>query len=65
MILDHGDHYYTVYANLLAIDGKVGDSLPSGERIGTVGTDGKQSVLYFEIRRGTEWLDPSSWLGMN
>lgn len=65
VILDHGEHYYTVYANLAAADVRVGDSLPTGERIGKVAPSGTQAVLYFEIRRGTEWLDPSAWLGMN
>jgi septal ring factor EnvC (AmiA/AmiB activator) len=64
VIVDHGDHYYTVSGNLASIDVKVGDEVSSGERIGTVGDEGKGSMLYFEIRRGTETLQPGPWLGI-
>ncbi|AKU96470.1 Membrane protein related to metalloendopeptidase [Labilithrix luteola] len=64
VILDHGDHYYTVSGNLAGIDVKVGDEVSAGERIGTVGDEGKGPTLYFEIRHGTETLAPSPWLGV-
>jgi|GEM_PF-227257 len=64
VILDHGDHYYTVSGNLAAMDVKVGDEISAGERIGTVGDEGKGAMLYFEIRHGTETLPPGPWLGV-
>jgi septal ring factor EnvC (AmiA/AmiB activator) len=67
VILDHGDHYYTVSGNLAAIDVRVGDQVGAGDRLGTVGADesgGKSSLLYFEVRRGTETIAPSPWLGL-
>lgn len=64
VILDHGDHYYTVSGNLAALDVKVGDEVSAGERIGTVGDEGKGPMLYFEVRHGTETLPPSPWLGI-
>lgn len=64
VILDHGDHYYSVSGNLAAMDVKVGDDVSAGERIGTVGDEGKGAMLYFEVRHGTETLPPSPWLGI-
>jgi murein hydrolase activator len=64
VILDHGDHYYSVSGNLAAMDVKVGDEVTAGERIGTVGDEGKGPMLYFEIRHATQTLPPQSWLGL-
>jgi murein hydrolase activator len=64
VILDHGDHYYTVNGNLSEIDVRVGDELTAGERVGTVGDDGEGAMLYFQIRHGAETLAPGPWLGM-
>jgi len=64
VILDHGGGYYTVSANLGSIDVKVGDDLPSGTRLGTVGSSDGSSRLYFEIRAGTSTLPPADWFGI-
>ena len=64
VILDHGDHYYTLLGNLDSIDVRVGDELGLGARVGTVGSDGKGGVLYVEIRRNTDTLDPRPWFGL-
>lgn len=64
VILDHGSNYYTVSANLGSIDVKVGDDLPAGTRIGTVGSSDGSSRLYFEIRSGTSTLPPTDWFGI-
>ena len=64
VILDHGDHYYSVSGNLASMDVKVGDEISGGERIGSVGDEGRGPMLYFEIRHGTETLAPSGWLGI-
>ncbi|HEX7452758.1 MAG TPA: peptidoglycan DD-metalloendopeptidase family protein [Polyangiaceae bacterium] len=65
VILDHGGGYYTVSANLGAIDVKVGDDLPFGSRIGTVGSaDDGAARLYFEIRSGTNTVPPADWFGI-
>jgi murein DD-endopeptidase MepM/ murein hydrolase activator NlpD len=64
VIVDHGDHYYSVSGNLGSSDVRVGDEVTPGERLGTVGDDGQGSMLYFEIRHGTETLPPSAWLGL-
>jgi septal ring factor EnvC (AmiA/AmiB activator) len=65
VILDHGDHYYTLYASLGSNDVHVGDSVPAGSRLGTVGSvDGKPTHLYFELRHNASTLDPAPWLGL-
>lgn len=64
VIVDHGDHYYTVSGNLAAIDVKVGDEVSAGERLGTVGDEGRGPMLYFEIRHATQTMAPTSWLGI-
>jgi septal ring factor EnvC (AmiA/AmiB activator) len=76
VILDHGDHYYTLMGDLASIDVKVGDDLSAGSRIGTVGTGSSEDgaagrasrsrgpALYFEVRHGQATLDPGPWLGL-
>lgn len=64
VIVDHGDHYYSVSGNLATIDVKVGDEVSAGERLGTVGDEGKGPMLYFEVRHGTQTLPPAPWLGL-
>jgi septal ring factor EnvC (AmiA/AmiB activator) len=64
VILDHGDGYYTVSANLEAIDVTVGDDVSAGARIGTVGEHEGGARLYFELRTRIGAVDPSSWFGL-
>ncbi len=64
VILDHGEHYYSVSGNLASIDVKVGDDIGSGERLGSVGDEGHGAMLYFEIRRGSETIAAAPWLGI-
>lgn len=64
IILDHGEHYYTVYANLGSFAVKVGDEIESGGKLGTVGDEGRGALLYFEVRHRTETVKPEPWLGL-
>jgi len=64
VILDHGDRCYTVSANLGTIDVKVGDDVSAGEKLGTVGDDGRGPALYFEVRIGNDKVAPGPWLGL-
>lgn len=64
VIVDHGDHYYSVSGNLASIDVKVGDEVSAGERLGAVGDEGRGPMLYFEIRHATQTLPPAPWLGI-
>jgi murein DD-endopeptidase MepM/ murein hydrolase activator NlpD len=65
VILDHGEHYYTIYGNLVSSEVKVGDSLTAAARLGSVKTRGREgAVLYFELRHKGETIDPAPWLGL-
>jgi septal ring factor EnvC (AmiA/AmiB activator) len=64
VILDHGEQYFTVAGHLDEIRVQVGDAVQAGDVIGTAGETGSLggALLYFEIRRGSEALDPAEWL---
>jgi len=64
VIVDHGDHFYTVSGNLGAIEVHVGQEISAGERLGTVGNDGDGAMLYFEVRHGSQTVLPGPWLGL-
>jgi septal ring factor EnvC (AmiA/AmiB activator) len=64
LILDHGEGYFSLYAQLERFEVAVGDEVEVGERIGAVGDTGSLTGpgLYFELRRGPRPLDPKQWL---
>jgi murein DD-endopeptidase MepM/ murein hydrolase activator NlpD len=64
VIIDHGEHYYSVSGNLASTDVKLGDEISAGERVGAVGDEGQGPMLYFEIRHGAETVPPGPWLGL-
>lgn len=64
VIIDHGEHYYSVSGNLATVDVRLGDLVSAGERIGTVGDEGQGPMLYLEIRHGAETVPPLPWLGL-
>lgn len=64
VIVDHGDHYFTVSGNLDAVEVKTGQDVGAGDRIGTVGDDGAGPMLYFEVRQGARTVNPGPWLGL-
>jgi len=61
LIIDHGDSYYSLYAQASRLSKKVGDLLAAGDILGYSGLEGSKGV-YFEIRRGGSPLDPLAWL---
>jgi murein DD-endopeptidase MepM/ murein hydrolase activator NlpD len=64
VIIDHGGGYFTVSANLEAISVSIGDEVSSLAPIGTVGDRGDGPMMYFEIRAGSELVDPAPWFGI-
>lgn len=64
LLIRHSDGWMTAYAHLDRLLVGRGDLVERGETIGTVGStgavDGPQ--LHFEIRRGSEALDPALYL---
>ncbi|MEM8546968.1 MAG: peptidoglycan DD-metalloendopeptidase family protein, partial [Pseudomonadota bacterium] len=63
MIIDHGDDLLSLYGYNETLQKTVGDWVAPGELIATVGNSGgqRQPGLYFELRRGTEALNPDRW----
>jgi murein DD-endopeptidase MepM/ murein hydrolase activator NlpD len=64
IIVDHGQQHYSVSANLEEFSVRVGDDVAAGTRIGSVAARGAGGVLYFEIRIGSENVDPAPWFGI-
>ncbi|HTV18777.1 MAG TPA: M23 family metallopeptidase, partial [Polyangiaceae bacterium] len=64
VIVDHGDHFYTVSAHLQRITVQVGEELESGQRIGTVGSDDQKAGLLFEVRSGQNTVNTPEWFGI-
>ena len=63
LILDHGDGYLSVYAHNQNITHQVGEWVRAGDTVATLGESGgqEQPALYFELRHGTDTLDPRKW----
>jgi murein DD-endopeptidase MepM/ murein hydrolase activator NlpD len=64
IIVDHSDNYQTVYAYNDSICVKEGDYVQQGQKIATVGKNGRNSTaaLHFEIRKNSRPLDPTDFL---
>ena len=63
IIIKHGE-YFTIYANLVSATVKSGDMVTTKQKIGTVftNTTENKTILYFEIRKGTQVLNPATWI---
>lgn len=63
VIIRHGD-YFTVYSQMDEVLVKKGDQVKTKQDIGRVHTDRTEgkTELHFELRQGTECLNPTSWL---
>lgn len=57
IIIDHRDHYYTVYCGEIETSVRVGEKVARDQAIGRVHSD-----LYFEIRHFSEPEDPAAWI---
>lgn len=64
VIVDHGEGYMTLYGYNETTLKTAGDWVAPGDVIATVGDSGGQSraSLYFELRRGTQPLNPRQWI---
>ena len=64
IIIDHGDHYYTVYAHLEEQFKTKGDPVEAGEVIATVGDTGSLTGagLHFEVRHHGKPMNPLGWI---
>lgn len=61
VLLRHPDNLYTVYSNLSDVSVSKGQTVSRGQSIGKV-AGGSPGFVHFEIRRGTESVDPTPYL---
>jgi septal ring factor EnvC (AmiA/AmiB activator) len=64
IIIDHGDHLFTVSGYISELLKKAGDTVSQGEPVALVGSAGslKGPCLYFEIRHRGKPQDPTDWI---
>ncbi len=64
VIIDHGEHYYTLYAHADELFKQKGETVAADEVLGTVGDTGPLGVsgLHFEVRHHGKPVDPMTWL---
>lgn len=64
VILDHPGEFLSLYGHVESSSVEVGESIAAGSIIAAAGNSGghDQTGVYFEIRQGTEPVDPAKWL---
>ena len=64
IIVDHGDHYYSVYSHLGQVKVRLNESVKKSQIIATASsTTSPNSVgIYFEIRHFSEPENPKNWI---
>ena len=61
VLVQHGE-YFTLYCKLAKVSVKSGQKIKTGEKLGTLETDGNTSSLHFQLWKGTDKQDPEKWL---
>ena len=64
VVVDHGDHYHSVYARAARIKVREGDRVSSGQLIGFTAERSPLfgPGLYFELRHFADAVDPRTWI---
>ena len=67
LIIDHGDHYYSLYAHAKDLLVHEGQQIQGQERIAVAGNSLSENGegIYFEIRHFSEPYDPKAWMKGN
>ena len=60
VLIRHAGNIYTVYSNVTDVPVKKGQKVTRGQTIGAV-AGGSPSYVHFEIRKGTESVDPTPY----
>lgn len=65
VVLQHEKGYFTLYGHNSAVTRSAGEWVSPGDVIARAGNTGgyEQTGLYFEVRKGTDPMDPKDWLG--
>jgi septal ring factor EnvC (AmiA/AmiB activator) len=63
VVLEHEGGYYSLYGHNQNVAVSIGDWVQPGDLIATVGATGghQKTGLYFELRKGTEAVNPRLW----
>ncbi len=64
IIIDHGDHYYSVYSHLSQVKVKQDELVKKSQVIASAGSTSKANNvgIYFEIRHFSEPENPKNWI---
>lgn len=64
VIIDHGDHYYSVYSHISRVKPRIGDTLKKGQVFAETGPADRRSGegMYFELRHFSEPENPANWI---
>lgn len=63
LIIEHSEGYHTLLAGLGRIDATVGQTVTTGEPVGTAGSaESGYPSIYVELRRNGQPIDPLPWL---
>jgi len=64
LILDHGDHYYTVYGHNANLRVQLGQDVAQAQVIASSGRSSfdQQNGIYFEVRHFSEPYNPMEWV---
>ncbi len=64
LIVDHGDHYYSVYGHMAGVKVNEGDEVTQEQVLAQVGNSSPEHGpgIYFEIRHFSEPYDPQQWM---
>ncbi len=63
VLIRHGDDLMTVYGRVSGVTVERGQRISAGQGIGVV-AENAQPELHFEVRRGTQSVDPGPYLGL-
>jgi len=61
VLVQHGE-YFTLYCKIGKVSVKSGQKVKTGDKLGTLETDGNASSLHFQLWKGTDKQNPESWL---
>lgn len=62
LIIEHSEGYHTLLAGMARIDGNVGQHLVAGEPVGVMAQTEGKPLLYVELRRNGQPVNPLPWL---
>lgn len=64
VMIDHGNGFVTLYGHMASISVNTGQTVKRGDVIGRMGSTGRSTGphLHFEVRKGSELLDPTQFL---